>query len=97
MSARTRTTDRPGFLIYALLTAFVVGSALPLYWSFVIGSHTKDEADDFPPPLLPGGHFIDNAKRVLDTIDFWQALLNSIIVSTVCAVSVFCRATSGHM
>ena len=101
MSASSRTASRktanktaasagrrPGPLVYGLLAAFVIGSALPLYWSFVIGSHTKEVADDFPPPILPGGHFLDNASRVLDTIEFWQALLNSIIVSTVCATSV---------
>ena len=81
-------TRRPGFLTYGLLAAFVIGSALPLYWSFVIGSHTKDEANDLPPPLLPGGHFLENARRVLDTTEFWQAMLNSLIVSTACAASV---------
>ncbi len=79
---------RPGFLIYGLLAAFVLGSAAPLYWSFVIGSHTKGDANDFPPPILPGGHFFENARRVLDTVDFWQAMFNSVLVSTACAVSV---------
>jgi cellobiose transport system permease protein len=79
---------RPGPLVYGLLAAFVVGSALPLYWSFVIGSHTKETADDFPPPIIPGGHFLENARQVLHTVDFWQALLNSVLVSTACATSV---------
>ncbi|TWH01345.1 cellobiose ABC transporter membrane protein [Nocardioides sp. J9] len=86
MSART--SGRPGFLVYGLLAAFVIGSALPLYWSFVIGSHTKGEANDFPPPLVPGGHFLENARRVIDSVDFWQAMLNSLIVSTACGVAV---------
>jgi len=83
---------RPGFIVYGLLAAFVIGSALPLYWSFVIGSHTKDEGNQIPPPLLPGGHFLDNAQRALDTVPFWKALGNSILVSSVTAVSVvfFC-------
>ena len=55
---------RPGFLVYGLLFAFVVGSAFPLYWSFVIGSVTKERAIQSPPPLYPGGHFLDNARRV---------------------------------
>lgn len=80
--------NRPGFLVYGLLGAFVLGSALPLYWSFVIGSHTKADANDFPPPLLPGGHFLENARRVLDTVDFWQAMLNSLLVATACGVAV---------
>lgn len=84
---------RPGWVVYGLLAAFVIGSALPLYWSFVIGSHTKSEAMEMPPPLLPGGHFLENAGRVFDTIDFWQAMVNSIIVSTACAASVVLFAT----
>ncbi len=86
-------TRRPGPLVYGLLAAFVVGSALPLYWSFMIGSHTKDRAGEMPPPLLPGGRFLDNARRVLDTIDFWQALGNSLVVSTICATSVVVFST----
>jgi cellobiose transport system permease protein len=86
-------TRRAGFAVYGLLAAFVLGSALPLYWSFVIGSHTKGEAIDFPPPIVPGGHFLENARRVLDTVDFWQAMLNSLVVSTACAASVVFFAT----
>ena len=61
---------RPGFLVYGLLSAFVLGSAFPLYWSFVIGSVTKERAIHSPPPLYPGGHFLENARRVFDQIDF---------------------------
>ncbi len=81
-------SSRPSGVIYGLLAAFVIGSALPLYWSFMIGSHTKDEANQVPPPILPGGHFLENARRVFDTVEFWQAMLNSLLVSAGCAVSV---------
>ena len=83
---------RPGFLVYGLLLAFALGSAAPLYWSFLLGSHTKEIAAQGVPPLLPGGHFLSNAQRVLDTVPFWKALGNSILVSSVTAASVvfFC-------
>lgn len=84
---------RPGFLVYGLLTAFLLGSAFPLYWSFVIGSVTRQRAIQSPPPLIPGGHFFDNAARVFDRIDFWSALLNSIIVSGISAISVVLFST----
>lgn len=84
---------RPGFLVYGLLSAFVLGSAFPLYWAFMIGTQTKDRANDIPPPLLPGGHFIDNAKQVFDLVPFWQAMFNSLLVSTACGVSVVFFAT----
>ena len=78
---------RPGFLVYGLLLAFVLGSAAPLYWSFLLGSHTKEIAAQGVPPLLPGGHFLSNAQRVLDTVPFWKALGNSILVSSVTAAA----------
>lgn len=84
---------RPGFLVYGLLTAFLLGSAFPLYWSFVIGSVTRQRAIQSPPPLVPGGHFFDNAARVFDRIDFWSALLNSILVSGISAASVVLFST----
>ena len=90
-------TRRPGFLVYGLLAAFVLGSAVPLYWSFMIGSHQAEVATERIPPLLPGGHFFDNAQRVFDTIDFWKALGNSLLVSTVCATSVVVLLHPGRL
>lgn len=79
---------RPAFLVYGLLAAYAVGSAFPLYWSILIGSSTAEVVTRDLPPLLPGGHFFENASRVLDTVPFWKALGNSLMVSTVTAASV---------
>jgi cellobiose transport system permease protein len=84
--------QRPGFLAYGLLTAFVLGSAYPLWWSFVVGSGTNATRGE-TLPLLPGGNFLTNAAKVLDAIPFWQALANSVIVSTVITVSVVVFST----
>ncbi len=41
------------------------------------------------PSLIPQGHFFENVDRVLSAdIGFWQAMLNTVIVATVTAVSV---------
>jgi cellobiose transport system permease protein len=80
-------TRRPGFVVYGLLAAFLLGSAAPFYWSFLLGSHTAEIAAQGVPPLLPGGHFLDNAKRAVDTIPFWKAVGNSIFVSSFAATS----------
>jgi cellobiose transport system permease protein len=93
MSAKVHSINKPGFLVYALLAAFVLGSVFPLYWSYVMGTVTKERTLQSPPPLVPGGHFIDNAKRVFDQIDFWSALLNSVIVSSLGALSVVAFST----
>ncbi|HVL61995.1 MAG TPA: carbohydrate ABC transporter permease [Microbacterium sp.] len=84
--------SRPGFLTYGLLTAFVIGSAYPLWWSFVVGSGTNATRGE-TLPLLPGGNFLTNAAKVLDAIPFWLALGNSIIVSSVITVSVVTFST----
>lgn len=86
--AASGLAQKPGFLVYGLLIAFVLGSAAPLYWSFLIGSHTSDVMTQQVPPLLPGGHFLENAGRVFDSVPFWKALGNSVLVSTVTATSV---------
>ncbi|MGZ2225163.1 carbohydrate ABC transporter permease [Glutamicibacter sp. HZAU] len=84
---------RPGFLTYGILLAFLIGSTYPLWYSFVIGSSTGGVFASAYPPLLPGGHFWTNVAEVLDSIDFWAALGNSIIVSSVITFSVVSFST----
>jgi cellobiose transport system permease protein len=83
---------RPGFLAYGLLSAVLIGSAYPLWWSFVVGSGTNATRGE-TLPLVPGGNFIANAIKVFDAIPFWKALFNSIIVSGIVTVSVVTFAT----
>lgn len=78
---------RPGFLTYGLLGAVLLGSALPILWSVLVASHDST-AIAKGVPLIPGGNFFANAATVLDSIPFWKALGNSILVSTVTAASV---------
>lgn len=88
MPAPSRRRGRPGFLTYGLLGAFLLGSSFPLYWQALIGSHESSVAFDSTPPLIPGGNFISNAARVFDEVEFWHAMLNSLIVSSAITVSV---------
>jgi cellobiose transport system permease protein len=88
---------RPGFLSYGILIALLVGGAYPLWWSFVVGSSPTSVLSQDWPPLLPGGQFWKNVAQVFDTIPFWQAMLNSIIVSSVITLSVVTFSTlSGY-
>ncbi|MCS3493605.1 cellobiose transport system permease protein [Arthrobacter sp. JUb119] len=84
---------RPGFLTYGILLAFLIGSTYPLWYSFVIGSSTGAVFASAYPPLLPGGQFWTNVAEVLDSVDFWAALGNSIIVSSVITFSVVSFST----
>ncbi|PJJ70776.1 cellobiose transport system permease protein [Diaminobutyricimonas aerilata] len=84
--------SRPGFLSYGLLTAVLLGSAYPLWWSFVVGSGTNSTRGE-TLPLIPGGNFFANAAKVFDAIPFWLALGNSLLVSTIITVSVVSFST----
>lgn len=86
------TMRRPGFLTYGFLGAVLLGSLFPLWWSFLIGSHDSTVLSR-GVPLLPGGNFLANAATVLDSIPFWKALGNSLLVSTVTAFSVVLFST----
>ncbi|GAA3458375.1 carbohydrate ABC transporter permease [Saccharothrix longispora] len=84
--------QRPSFTVYGILIAFILGSAFPFYWSFLVASH--DDAEfTATPSLLPGGRFFENASRVLDSIPFWKALGNSVLVSGTVTLSVVVLST----
>ena len=83
---------RPGALSYGALGAVLLASLFPLYWSFLVGSHDST-ALSRGIPLLPGGNFLANAAKVFDSIPFWKAMGNSLLVSTVTAGSVVVFST----
>ncbi|MFF0904567.1 UNVERIFIED_CONTAM: carbohydrate ABC transporter permease [Kocuria sp. CPCC 205316] len=84
---------RPGFLTYGLLSAFFLASAYPLWWSVIIGSRSNEALGRTWPPLLPGGNFWTNVGEVFDTIPFWLALGNSVLISGIITVSVVTFST----
>ncbi|MHA7283413.1 carbohydrate ABC transporter permease [Arthrobacter sp. TMS2-4] len=90
--AASGAVRRPGFLTYGFLGAVILGSVFPLWWSFLVGSHDSSVISQ-GVPLVPGGNFFANAATVLDSIPFWKALGNSIVVSTVTAFSVVLFST----
>ena len=96
---RLANRQRPGFLTYGFLAAVILGSVFPLYWSFLIGSGDASTITNQDVVWWPGGNFLVNAASVLEneSVNFWRAIGNSIIVSTVVAVSVvFFSTLSGY-
>ena len=83
-------TGRAGVLTYVVLTVALLLSAFPIYWTFVAASSTNEVIAQTPPQFLPGGHLLENLRRVLEfeAVDFKVALANSIIVSGCVTVSV---------
>ncbi|TMG29830.1 MAG: carbohydrate ABC transporter permease [Chloroflexi bacterium] len=93
--AEARIAQRPGALVYGFLTLILVAAVFPFYWSFLIGSGDAGTLSDTSMSWIPGANFIANARSVVDneSVNFWRALGNSIIVSTVVSASVVFFAT----
>lgn len=81
---------RPGWIVYAVLGVFLLGSFFPYYWSFLIGSGDSGTIRDPNLSWLPGGNFVSNALSVVNdpAVNFWVALWNSIWSSGLIALSV---------
>lgn len=81
---------RPGRVTYVLLAVFILISAYPLYFAFLLSSSTAAEVAQNPvPSLIPGGEFLTNLQRVFDAdIDLVRATGNSLIVAIVTSASV---------
>ncbi len=101
MAVRRRTVDSAGlgrarFWVYGLLIAFLVGSIFPFYWSFLVASRDTSMLGGQVPSLVPGGNFLKNASRVFDSVPFWKALGNSVVVSgTVTLTTVLFSTLAG--
>ena len=82
----------PKVSLYAFLTISALLSIFPFYWMFVVASNTTSAINRFPPSILPGPNFIANSLAVFEEIEFFRALFNSILISTVVTLSVlfFC-------
>lgn len=82
--------SRPGWIVYASLGAVLLASVFPFYWSLLIGSGDSSTIRDANRSWIPGGNFLANAAAVIGdpAVNFWPALLNSIISSGLIAASV---------
>ena len=99
MQRRTRVVQ-PGvagessgiFTLYPFLVVVLLLSAFPVYWTFTIASQTNEAIGQTPPPFLPGGNFLANARRVFDTVEFGKALVHSFVVAGAITTStlLFC-------
>ncbi len=90
------TLGKPRKATYIVLAIFVLGSLFPFYWSFLVASRDNGMLTERIPPFVPGGNFFANAARVFDTVPFWKALGNSVIVSgTVTLTTVLFSSLAG--
>lgn len=87
MSSDVGDRRRAGGIVHALLVGIAAVSVFPLYWSFVVASQDGSAVAERTPPLAPGGNLVANLGRVFDTVDFWLAMENSLIIAATVTVS----------
>ncbi|SES23971.1 cellobiose transport system permease protein [Gracilibacillus ureilyticus] len=74
--------------VYALLVIASFLSIFPLYWMFVMATNHNSAINSVPPAFIPGSELVTNFTNVINTIDFWGAIGNSLIVSVVATLGV---------
>ena len=78
MVERTRTLD---IACHGLLILGGLLVCLPIYFAFVVGSHTVGDVLAVPPPWLPGDQFFENAATAWQKGNLGRLLFNSLVVA----------------
>ena len=86
---------RPGWVTYGVLALVLAIGAYPIYYAVLLASSDAVTIAQNPiPSLIPHTDLFDNIGRVISSdIKFWPALLNSVIVSSLTALSVVVFST----
>ncbi|TPQ17818.1 carbohydrate ABC transporter permease [Streptomyces sporangiiformans] len=59
----------------------VLVSMFPFYWTIVMATNTSQDISKYPPKLTFGSHLFENIDRLLNSIDFFGSMLNTVIVA----------------
>ncbi|WP_433827012.1 carbohydrate ABC transporter permease [Actinoplanes sp. CA-015351] len=95
---RAPQETRGSWKTYAVLAAFMILSAFPVYWMFVIATSTDEKVMGFPPTVIPGDQLLVNLSEVFGMQDvfFTASLINSVIVAgVVTATTLFFCSLAG--
>lgn len=74
--------------LYFLLAISAILSIFPFYWMFVMATNDNSAINNLPPAFIPGGELVANFMNVINTIDFFGAIWNSLFVSVVTTIGV---------
>ncbi|MEU4721491.1 carbohydrate ABC transporter permease [Nonomuraea dietziae] len=70
-------------MLTSTLLAAVAVVLVPFYWLIVAATHSSAEVFDSPPPLLPGGHLLDNLASLEAGVGFSRVVGNSLLIATL--------------
>lgn len=79
----TRRNTAGSIMLTSVLLIAVAVVLVPFYWLIVASTHSTAEVFDSPPPLLPGGHLLENLTGLEEGIGFSRVVLNSVLISTI--------------
>ncbi|MFI2203424.1 carbohydrate ABC transporter permease [Streptomyces sp. NPDC020192] len=88
-ATNTGRSRRPrGLTAHIVLILAVLISVFPFVWTIVMATNTTQDIYKSPPKMTPGSHLLENIRHVLDTIDFFGSMLNTVVVACVTTVLV---------
>ena len=94
--ASRSASRRPGWVTYTLLGIALLVFAFPLYFTLIIGSSDPVAiAQNAVPQWLPDSSLFQQFKTVIEStqINFWKALVNSVIIAVLVSMSVVMFST----
>ncbi len=94
--ASRAASRRPGWVVYTLLGIALLISAFPLYFTLVLGSSDPVAIAQSPlPQWLPDSSLFQQFATVVESsqINFWRALLNSVVIAVTVSASVVLFST----
>ncbi|CBG68696.1 putative integral membrane transport protein [Streptomyces scabiei 87.22] len=86
--AAKRSRRPRGLSAHLFLGVAVLVSVFPFVWTIVMATNTTKDIYKSPPKLTFGSRLLENVRGVLDTVDFFGSMLNTIVVATVTTVLV---------
>ncbi|MEU3047908.1 carbohydrate ABC transporter permease [Streptomyces sp. NPDC006984] len=90
--------QRNSILLTSTLAIALAVVAVPFYWLVIASTHSSGEIFGSPPPLLPGGEFVNNLSSLQESASFGRVIVNSSLIAviyTVCAGAVCTLAGYG--
>lgn len=88
MNSETQNNRIAKILLYIGLTIVSLASLFPFYWMFVMATNSNEMINRTPPVMVPGEQLVTNFQNVLNSIPFFQTMLNSLIVATSITLGV---------
>jgi len=74
--------------LHGLLLVGVLVSLFPFYWTIVMATNTTQGIYSDPPKLVFGSQLLTNIRNVMNSIDFFGSMFNTLIVAICTTVLV---------